>query len=130
MPSPHPIELRLAAVAAIERGEGTLEEVAEQFGIGKRTLSTWLARQRDGVPLEPSARGGGNFSTVDIKRLLALVAATRDATTDELTRAYNAKLAKKGRVHRSSILRALKREGFVFKKNVRGPQSKTAPKSG
>lgn len=130
MPSPHPTELRLAAVAAIERGEGTLDEVAEQFGIGKRTLCTWLARQRDGAPLEPAARGGGNFSTVDIKRLLALVVATRDATTDELTRAYNASRAKKDRVHRSSILRALKREGFVFKKNVRGPQSRTAPKSG
>lgn len=130
MPSPYPTELKRAAVAAVERGEGTLDEVAEQFGVGKRTLCTWLACQREGISLEPAARGGGNFSSVDIKRLLALVSATRDATTDELTRAYNAGSAKRARVHRSSILRALKREGFVFKKNVRGPQNKTDPKFG
>jgi hypothetical protein len=41
----------------------------------------------------------------------------RDATTDELTKAYNAQRPKAHRVHRSSILRALQRQGYVFKKN-------------
>ena len=115
---------------AAERGECTLDEVAEQFGIGKRTLCTWLTQLRERGTLEPAPRGGGNFSQVDLARLRALVAATPDATTDELTRAYNTGIPSKRRVHRSSVLRALKREGFVFKKNVRGPQSKTNPKSG
>jgi len=116
-------------VSALERGEGTIEEIAEQFGIGKRTLCTWLTQLRERGTLEAAARGGGNVSQVDAGRLLELVAATRDATTDELTRAYNAGLPRSKRVHRSSILRALKREGFVFKKNVRGPQNRTNPKS-
>ena len=48
------------------------------------------------------------------------------AIVDELRAMYNDRVAKTARVHRSSILRALHRRGYVFKKNVRGPQSKIA----
>lgn len=125
MPAPHPIELRRAAVAAYDRGEGTAAEIAERFGVGERTVRTWSKRLRTLGSLEASPRGGGNFSQVDSDRLMEVLAGHRDATTEELTRAYNKRLPKQRRVHRSSILRALKREGFVFKKNVRGPRSKT-----
>jgi hypothetical protein len=49
-----------------------------------------------------------------------------DGVVDELRAMYNARVPKRARVHRSSILRALHRRGYVFKKNVRGPLSKTA----
>jgi hypothetical protein len=53
----------------------------------------------------------------------------RDATTEELTWEYNRRVGRARRVHRSSILRALHRSGYVFKKNVRGPQNRIAPTS-
>jgi transposase len=125
MPAPHPIELRRAAVAALESGEDDAEGVAERFGVSRSTLLAWARRQRIHGTLEASPRGGGNFSQVDVGRLMTALDEHRDGTSDELTRAYNAGLPRARRVHRSSILRTLKREGFVFKKNVRGPQSKT-----
>lgn len=130
MPAPHPIELRRAAVAALESGDDDAEAVAERFGISRSALLEWARRLRAHGSLAPSPRGGGNFSNVDVERLMRILDEHRDGTTDELTRAYNAGRPKAHRVHRSSILRALKREGFVFKKNVRGPQSKTGRTSG
>jgi transposase len=129
MPAPHPIELRRAAVAAYDAGEGTAAAVAERFGVGERTLREWSKQLRSRGTLEPAPRGGGNFSDVDIDVLMAVLVAHRDATTEELTRAYNAKRPRSRRVSRSSVLRALKREGFVFKKNARGPQSRIGPMS-
>lgn len=125
MPAPYPVELKNAAVESWNRGDGSLEEVAERFGVSRRALGDWVRQHRRFGTLDPAPRAGGNFSQVDRERLLTLVSETRDATTDELTRLYNRGLPKGKRVHRSSILRALKREGFVFKKNVRGPQNKT-----
>ena len=57
---------------------------------------------------------------MDLTLLHRLVGERPDATTDELTRAYNRRVAAAGRVHRSSVLRALRRSGYVFKKNDRG----------
>lgn len=129
MPAPYPVELKTAAVASFERGEGTADEVAERFNVGRSTLLTWMKQHRERGTLEPAPRGGGNFSPVDVKRLLRVLHASRDSTTAELTKAYNAGLPRGERVHRSSILRALKREGFVFKKNGRGRRSKIVPTS-
>lgn len=129
MGAAHPIEFRRRVVASFERGEGTGLAIATRFGISKSTLHDWTRQLRELGTLEPRGRGGGNFSNVDVSRLLAVLDKRRDATTDELTRAYNRGLPRPQRVHRSSILRSLKREGFVFKKNVRGPQSKIAQTS-
>ena len=73
----------------------------------------------------PAPRGGGWYSPVDIALLHALIREKPDRTTEELTRAYNQRAAPEAQVHRSSVLRALQRTGYVFKKNDRGPQSKT-----
>ncbi len=88
-----------------------------------------MRRKRQYGSVEPTPKAGGWFSQVDVNRLLTVVYASPDATTEELTRMYNCQLKDASRVHRSSILRALKREGFVFKKNVRGPQNRTDPTS-
>ena len=129
MPAPYPVELKYAAVSALERGDGTVNAVAEQFGIGRTTLLTWARRLRERGTLDPAPPGGGNFSQVDVQRLLRVLASMRDATTAELAKAYNRGLVGRRRVHRSSILRALKREGFVFKKNVHAQPNRTAPTS-
>ena len=125
MPNPHPIGLRERAVRAYEAGEGSYDDIANRFGVGSRTLQAWVARQRTTGSVEPQPKGGGNPSPVDIEVLERVLRERPDAVIDELRETYNDRVPKARRVHRSSILRALHRRGYVFKKNVRGPQSKT-----
>lgn len=117
MPNPYPTELRDRAVRVYESSDETYRDVAERFAIGEATLQRWVRRQRDTGALDPLAKGGGWTSPVDVRLLHALVQARPDRTTAELTRAYNGRAARPARVHRSSILRALQRTGYVFKKN-------------
>ena len=119
MPNPYPTELRDRVVRAYEAGEESCAAVAARFEVGVASLERWLRRQRERGTLDPLARGGGWKSPVDSALLQRLIAKRPDRTTDELTREYN-RQATSGRVHRSSILRALQRLGYVFKKNDRG----------
>ena len=129
MPNPLPAELRERAVGAYETGTDAHTVVAERFGLNPWTLLRWIVRRRETGSVAPLPKGGGRVSPVDVAVLETVVREAPDATTDELTRAYNRRVARPRRVHRSSILRALHRRGYVFKKNVRGPQSKPAPQS-
>lgn len=130
MPNPYPIELRKLAVAAYETGEGSYDVVAERFAVSGRTLVRWVARARDLGSVAPFDKAGGWHSPVDLEALHAVVGEKPDRTSDELTREYNRRVPKAARVHRSSFIRALRRCGYVFKKNVRGPQKPSATTSG
>jgi transposase len=120
MPNPFPTELRERAVRAYVEGDESCEAVAEQLSLNAWTLLRWIIRHRETGTVEPLPKRGGWRSPVDREVLHRVVQETPDATTDELTRAYNAQVDASYRVHRSSILRALHREGYVFKKNGRG----------
>lgn len=126
MSNSYPIELRERAVRAYEAGEGTYDEVAERFTIGSATLERWVRRKRETGTVAPRPAGGGNFSPVDFKILEEELVAKPDMTTFELTVAYNRRVSRGQRVHRSSIQRALARAGYVFKKNARGRRKSTA----
>ena len=125
MPNPYPTALRERAVRAYEGSADTYAEVAARFSIHLNTLVRWVQRQRARQTVLPSPRGGGWYSPVDVSLLQALITEKPDRTTEELTRAYNHRAAPEAQVHRSSVLRALQRTGYVFKKNARGPRSKT-----
>lgn len=129
MANPHPTALRERAVRAYESGEGSYEEISERFSIASRTLQRWTTRKRETGDVQPHVKGGGNLSPVDVAVLERVMALHPDAITGELTVAYNRVVGRKKRVHRSSILRALHRRGYVFKKNGRGPLSKIGPTS-
>lgn len=129
MPGPIPIEIRERAVAAYERGDGTADDVAFQFGVSRRALQRWVARGREEGTVAARDRGGGWRSSVDRKLLEAVLVDRRDATTHEVTAAYNSRVPRNARVHRSSIQRALHRFGYVFKKSDSGPRSKSGPTS-
>ena len=118
MPNPYPTELRDRAVRAYEAGDESCAAVAARFEVGVASLERWLRRQRQTGTLDPLAKAGGWKSPVDTAVLQRLVAERPDRTTDELTREYNRQTTTP-RVHRSSILRALQRLGYVFKKNDR-----------
>ena len=129
MPNPFPIELRERAVHAYEAGEDSHTVVAERFSLNPWTLLRWIVRRRETGTVAPLAKSGGWASPVDLDVLQAVVRETPDATTEESTRVYNRRVARAHRVHRSSILRALHRTGYVFKKNGRGPQNRIDPMS-
>jgi transposase len=129
MPNPYPIELRERAVRAYEAGDESHTVVAKRFSLNPWSLLRWIVRARKTGSVAPLAKRGGRASPVDIERLEEVVRDLRDATTEELTRAYNQRVDRGCRVHRSSILRALHRRGYVFKKNARGPQNRTGPMS-
>lgn len=127
MPNPYPTELRERAVWAYEAGEGSYAVVAERFSVNLWTLLRWVLRWRETGTITPRAKGGGWASPVNLDVLHAVVRETPDATTEELRRAYNRRVDRAQRVHRSSVLRALRRTGYVFKKNARGPRNRTDP---
>jgi transposase len=129
MPNPYPTSLRERAVRAYETGTETYGEVAARFAIGLNTLLRWVQRSRAIGDVAPFAKGGGWRSPVDWDLLHRLVAERPDRTTDELTRAYNREAAPEARVHRSSVLRALRRSGYVFKKNGADRRSRIVPAS-
>jgi len=123
MPNPYPTALRARAVHAYEAGTEAYAVVAARFELGVATLQRWVRRQRTTGVVDPLAKGGGWTSPVDRALLQQLVDARPDQTTGELTRAYNQRASPTARVHRSSVLRALQRLGYVFKKNGRGRRS-------
>jgi transposase len=124
MPNPYPTVLRERAVRAYEDGTDRYTDVAMTFGISLATLVRWVQRARETGVLAPLDKAGGWYSPVDLPLLHRLVHEKPDRTTDELTRAYNRAAAPEARVHRSSILRALQRTGYVFKKNGRARRNR------
>jgi len=116
MPAPHPVELRERAVRAYENGPESYDVVAARFEVASAALERWVKRYRETKSVVPKPRGGGNLSPVDLALLERIVVETGDATTHELTAAYNVQVGRARRVHRSSIHRALGRAGYVFKK--------------
>jgi transposase len=124
MPKPYPLALRERAVQLYAAGS-TYESVATDLAISKSSALRWVMRERESGSVAPRAYGGGRRPAVDWPLLQRVLDEKPDAVTDELTRSYNARVSRPHRVHRSSILRALKRAGYVFKKNARGPQKRT-----
>jgi transposase len=108
-----------AGVRAYEAGGETCEQIARRFEVGVDTWERWLRRQRRDGTLDPLAKAGGWRSPVNGDLLRRAIAERPDRTTDELTREYNRQAAPAARVHRSSILRALQRFGYVFKRDDR-----------
>lgn len=124
MPKPYPRELRERVLRAYDGGLKQ-DEVAEQFDISRTTLVQWLRLRRETGDVEPLPRGGGMPAKVDAARLEQVLAELPDGTRAELTGLYNQKVPQTDRVHESSLYRALRRLGYVSKKNSRDRRSKS-----
>ena len=79
-------DLRCLVVNAYESGEGTLSEVAEQFGVGTAFVKKMLRRHRAGESLKPRHGGGGQPLLKDEHRewLRVAVETRPDASLKEL----------------------------------------------
>lgn len=126
MPNPYDMALRERAVAAYERGDGTYADIASMFVIDRRTLERWVARTRATGSVAPLPKRGGWRSPIDLTVLRAVVSAAPDATVVELCWEYNRRVPNADRTTDTSFRRAMRRDGYVLKKNGRGRVKLTA----
>ena len=111
------VRFRERAVKAYETGDRSYAEVSNIFGIAQRTLERWVAQHRRTGSVAPRQRGGGQRSKVDMPLLEAVLALKPDMTCGELADAYNARVARARHVKWWTVWRALRRAGYVLKKN-------------
>ena len=107
------LDLRERIVGAVERQIGSKRKIAELFGVHESFLYKLLRQKRERGDIAPLPQGGGaraKLSEDHLKQLPDLVAATPDATLDELRE----QLEKKGRVRvsLSPICRGLQALGL------------------
>jgi transposase len=117
---------RERAVAAYESSDGGVHPVSKMLGIGYRTLQRWLAQDRATGSLAPRPRGGGWKSGINMERLTRLVREVPDSTIPEFCAEYNRRVSRAKRTSVSAVRRAMKRLGFVLKKNGRGRPKRIA----
>lgn len=122
------VDLRERVVAAWERGEGTYEELAARFSVGRATVNRWLRRKRETGSIAPKPVGGGHPTVFDERGLVVLeelVCAHPDATLEELLKYWLQ--AGGGAVSRAALHRALRKKlGYTLKKS-RSHSTKRTP---
>ncbi len=115
------LDLRQRVLAAALRGDRTIPQVAELFGVSTAFVNKLLRLHRAGDDLAPRPHGGGHtprLGTRHHRLLRAAVAANNDATLGELRE----HLAARSRVEvsDSTVSRALKALGLPRKKKHEG----------
>src|ERR671913_346991 len=66
------LDLRQKVVAAVERGDSTIEEVAASFGVGQTFVKKMLRQLRETGDLSPRPHGGGHTPRLSAKHLKLL----------------------------------------------------------
>src|SRR5215213_1471685 len=115
------LDLRQKVVAAVERGDSTIEEVAASFGVGQTFVKKMLRQHRETGDLSPRPHGGGHkprLSAKHLKMLRSEVARQPDKTVEALRE----HLAERAQVSVSAptISRALSRLDLPRKKKHGG----------
>jgi len=116
-------DLREKMALAYEHHDYTLDDVAELFVVGRRTVVRFVQKRRAGISLAPCPHAGGSPTALAAKSLSTLrdkVVETPDATLCELT-AY-LKTTACVQVHPSTVCRALQRLGLPRKKRRSPPR--------
>lgn len=122
MPGAYPVELRERVIAAYDDGEGTYEELAERFKVGRATVNRWLGLARRTGSVEAKPMGGARHERKVqgkgeefVQELLAVMP---DSTQRELAEAYADEFGVK--MHRSTMGRSVARMGYTRKRGPSG----------
>jgi transposase len=115
------LDFRCVVINAYESGEGTIAEVAEQFGVGTAFVKKMLRRHRAGESLEPQHGGGAQAKlNADAREKLRTAVETRpDATLEELRAVLSN--ACKVEVSEPTVCRELQRLELPRKKRASSP---------
>src|SRR5215218_2798424 len=115
------LDLRQKVVAAVERGDSTIEEVATAFGVGQTFVKKMLRQHRESGDLSPRPHGGGQIRRLSDRHLKLLrreVARSPDKTAAALRDHLEERASVS--VSRPTVTRALARLGLSRKKNDGG----------
>jgi len=130
MPGPLSLDLRMRALAAYDRGEQSMKEVAVTFGVGVASLNRWLRRRRETGSAAALPHAGGPKAWVRGERLevlRAVVESGPDATLPELAELFASRSGL--RVSKATIVRALRALGYTRKKRRWLPPREAPPES-
>jgi transposase len=117
------LDVRCLVINAYESGEGTVEDVAEQFGVGTAFVKKVLGLHRAGESLEPKHGGGAPAKlTAEARDELRAAVKTRpDATLTELKEVL--RRVCQVAVSAPTVCRALQKLELARKKRVSSPAS-------
>ena len=117
------LDVRCLVINADESGEGTVADVADQFGVGTAFVTKMLRLHRAGESLEPKHGGGAQAKLTLAARdqLRAAVKTRPDATLTELKEVLSrvCQVA----VSEPTVCRALQKLELPRKKRVSSPAS-------
>lgn len=112
------LDLRQKVVAAYERGDGTIDEIAALFSVGPTFVKKMLRLRREGTDLSPLPHGGGHTPKLSDKHLQLIrseLARNNDVTIEELRDSLRKKASVD--VSQPTVSRALARLNLPRKKN-------------
>jgi transposase len=115
------LDLRRRVLSTALRGDRTITEVAELFGVSTAFVNKMLRLHRAGLDLAPRPHGGGHVPRLQArhhKLLRAAVASNNDATLGELREHLVARA--RVSVSDSTVSRALSQLGLPRKKKHEG----------
>jgi transposase len=115
------LDLRQRVLSAALRGDRTIPEVAELFGVSMTFVNKMLRLHRSGEALAPRPHGGGHTPRLGArhhKLLRSAVASNNDATLGEL-REHPARRARV-EVSEATVSRVLTKLGLPRKKKHEG----------
>jgi transposase len=117
------LDFRCVVINAYESGEGTVEDVAEQFGVGTAFVKKMLRLHRAGERLEPKHGGGAQAKLPAEAReqLRAAVKTRPDATLGELKEVLSSGCQVE--VSAPTVCRELQKLELPRKKRVSSPAS-------
>lgn len=116
MAAPYSADLRQRIVDAYQNGEGSQEELAEQFSVAPNTVLNYLNLQRSQGSVKPRPHGGGRPPRIEGRALQELLEQKNDSTLKELVEEYERRY--RVRVHLSTMARAIERLRFTRKKKT------------
>src|SRR5258705_12638191 len=113
--TPYSQDLRKRILETVQRGDGSLRQIASRFLVSVSFVTRLLRLHRGTGSLEPKPHGGGNPAVLgpeDLERLRELIRQQPDATLEELRQRLGASCST------MTISRALRRLGLPRKKKV------------
>jgi transposase len=122
--SPYSRDLRKRILDTVERGEGSLRQIARRFLVSLSFVARLLRHYRTTGSLEPKPHGGGRHPALgpaQLQRLRALIRKKPDATLDELRRDLGVACST------MAIVRALQKLKITRKKKVLHAQEQDTP---
>src|SRR3981189_3257851 len=122
--TPYSQDLRQRVLDTVQRGEGSLRQIARRFLVSISFVTRLLRNHRDTGSLEPKPHGGGNPAVLtpeDLERLRELIRQQPDATLQECRPRLRVSWST------MTISRALGRLGLPRKKKVPRAQEQDRP---